>query len=57
MRQKLLRAMPADDVPLVQSTYPLRAGAADVGTFFGIYSRGPLVRLAPRPRSLPKLED
>jgi RNA polymerase sigma factor (sigma-70 family) len=42
-----LRAMLADDVRLVQSTYPLRAGAADVSTFFGIYSRGVPVRLAP----------
>jgi RNA polymerase sigma factor (sigma-70 family) len=41
-----LRAMLADDVRLVQSTYPLRAGAANVGTFFGIYSRGAPVRLA-----------
>jgi RNA polymerase sigma factor (sigma-70 family) len=42
-----LRAMLADDVRLVQSTYPPRAGAADVGTFFGIYSRGAPVLLAP----------
>src|SRR5580700_3874292 len=42
-----LRAMLADDVRLVQSTYPLRAGAADVGMFFGIYSRSAPVRLAP----------
>jgi RNA polymerase sigma factor (sigma-70 family) len=42
-----LRAMLADDVRLVQSTYPLRAGAADVSMFFGIYSRGAPVRLAP----------
>jgi RNA polymerase sigma factor (sigma-70 family) len=42
-----LRAMLADDVRLVQSTYPLRAGAADVGMFFGIYSRSASVRLAP----------
>jgi hypothetical protein len=42
-----LREMLADDVRLVQSTYPLRAGAADVGMFFGIYSRGAPVRLAP----------
>ena len=34
-----LRAMLADEVRLVQSTYPPRAGAADVGMFFGIYSR------------------
>jgi len=42
-----LRAMLADDVRLVQSTYPLRAGAAEVGMFFGIYSRSAPVRLAP----------
>jgi RNA polymerase sigma factor (sigma-70 family) len=42
-----LRAMLADDVRLVQSTYPVRAGAADVGMFFGIYSRSAPVRLAP----------
>jgi RNA polymerase sigma-70 factor (ECF subfamily) len=36
-----------DDVRLIQSTYPPRAGAADVGTFFGIYSRSAPVRLAP----------
>jgi RNA polymerase sigma factor (sigma-70 family) len=41
-----LRALLADDVKLVQSTYPLRAGAADVGMFFGIYSRSAPVRLA-----------
>jgi hypothetical protein len=34
------------DVRLVQSTYPLRAHAADVGMFFGIYSRSAQVRLA-----------
>jgi RNA polymerase sigma-70 factor (ECF subfamily) len=42
-----LRAMLADDVRLIQSTYPQRAGAADVGMFFGIYSRSAPVRLAP----------
>ena len=42
-----LRAKLADDVRLKQSTYPLRAGAADVGMFFGIYSRSAPVRLAP----------
>ena len=41
-----LRGMLADDVRLIQSTYPLRAGAADVGMFFGIYSRSAPVRLA-----------
>ena len=43
-----LRAMLADDVRLIQSTYPLRAGAADVGMFFGIYSRSAPVRARPR---------
>jgi RNA polymerase sigma factor (sigma-70 family) len=42
-----LRALLADDVRLIQSSYPLRAGAADVGMFFGIYSRSAPVRLAP----------
>jgi RNA polymerase sigma-70 factor (ECF subfamily) len=42
-----LRAMLADDVRLVQSTYPQRSGAADVGVFFGIYSRAAPVRLVP----------
>jgi RNA polymerase sigma-70 factor (ECF subfamily) len=42
-----LRAMLADDVRLVQSTYPPRTGAADVGMFFGIYSRSGQVRLVP----------
>lgn len=42
-----LRAILADDVRLIQSTYPLRAGAVDVGMFFGIYSRSAPVRLAP----------
>jgi len=42
-----LRAMLADDVRLIQSSYPLRAGSADVGMFFGIYSRSAPVRLAP----------
>jgi RNA polymerase sigma factor (sigma-70 family) len=41
-----LRAMLADDVRLVQSTYPLRAGAANVGMFFGIYSGSAPVQLA-----------
>ena len=39
--------MLADDVRLIQSTYPVRAGSADVGMFFGIYSRSAPVRLAP----------
>ena len=42
-----LRALLADDVKLVQSVHPLRAGAADVGMFFGIYARGDAVWLAP----------
>jgi RNA polymerase sigma-70 factor (ECF subfamily) len=42
-----LRAILADDVRLIQSSYPPRAGAADVGMFFGIYSRSAPVRLAP----------
>jgi hypothetical protein len=49
-----LRAMQADDVRLIQSTYPLRAGAADV------YARPPVrvaPRLARRPRGDRGLED
>ncbi len=42
-----LRALLADDVRLAQSTFPMRTGAADVGMFFGIYSREAPVRLAP----------
>jgi RNA polymerase sigma factor (sigma-70 family) len=42
-----LRAMLANDVRLAQSAYPLRVGAANVGMFFGIYSRSGSVRLAP----------
>src|SRR5258708_9123358 len=42
-----LRTLLADDVRLIQSTYPLRAGAADVGMFFGIYSRSAPVRPGP----------
>ena len=42
-----LRAMLADDVRLIQSTHPPRVGAANVGMFFGIYSRNPPARLAP----------
>jgi RNA polymerase sigma factor (sigma-70 family) len=41
-----LRAMLADDVRLVQSTHPMRVGAANVGMFFGIYSQTPPARLA-----------
>ncbi len=39
--------MLAEDVRLIQSTYPVRAGAADVGMFFGIYSHSAPVHLAP----------
>ena len=42
-----LRAMLADDVRLVQSHYPPRRGAMEVGSFFGIYSRSEPVRLIP----------
>jgi RNA polymerase sigma factor (sigma-70 family) len=42
-----LRAMLADDVRLVQSTHPMRVGAANVSMFFGIYSQTPPARLAP----------
>jgi RNA polymerase sigma-70 factor, ECF subfamily len=42
-----LRALLADDVRLHQSTYPVRAGAADVGMFFTIYAKFEGVRLAP----------
>ena len=34
-----LRALLADDVKLIQSTHPLRVGAADVGMFFSIYAK------------------
>jgi RNA polymerase sigma factor (sigma-70 family) len=34
-----LRALLADDVKLIQSTYPLRVGSADVGMFFTIYAK------------------
>jgi RNA polymerase sigma factor (sigma-70 family) len=42
-----LRALLADDVKLQQSTYPVRAGAADVGRFFTIYATFDGVRLEP----------
>jgi len=42
-----LRALLADDVKLVQSSHPLRAGAADVGLFFTIYAKSDGVWLAP----------
>lgn len=42
-----LRALLADDVKLVQSSYPLRTGSADVGLFFTIYAGSDGIRLAP----------
>jgi RNA polymerase sigma-70 factor (ECF subfamily) len=42
-----LRAMLADDVKLIQSTYPLRVGRADVGMFFTIYAKFEGLWLAP----------
>ena len=42
-----LRSMLSNDVRLIQSTHPPRAGAADVGMFFGIYAHSTPVRLAP----------
>ena len=42
-----LRAMLADDVRLVQSSYPLRAGRAEVGMFFSIYAGSPPARVGP----------
>jgi Sigma-70, region 4/SnoaL-like domain len=42
-----LRALLADDVKLVQSTYPLRVGRADVGMFFTIYDTFEGLWLAP----------
>jgi RNA polymerase sigma-70 factor (ECF subfamily) len=42
-----LRALLADDVKLNQSTYPLRAGRADVGMFFTIYAKFEGVWLVP----------
>lgn len=42
-----LRALLADDVRLNQSSYPLRAGRADVGLFFTIYAKSDDVWLAP----------
>ena len=40
-----LRAMLADDVRLIQSSYPPRAGRAEVGMFFSIYAREPPARV------------
>jgi len=42
-----LRALLADDVKLHQSTYPLRAGSANVGMFFTIYAKFDGVWMAP----------
>ena len=42
-----LRALLADDVKLIQSTYPLRVGRADVGMFFTIYAKFEGLWLAP----------
>ena len=42
-----LRALLADDAKLVQSSHPLRVGAADVGLFFTIYAKSDGVWLAP----------
>ena len=42
-----LRVLLAGDVKLLQSTYPVRAGATDVGMFFGIYARIEGVWLVP----------
>ncbi len=42
-----LRAMLADDVRLIQSSHPLRAGRAEVGMFFSIYARQPPARVGP----------
>jgi RNA polymerase sigma factor (sigma-70 family) len=42
-----LRALLADDVKLIQSSYPLRVGSADVGSFFTIYAKIDDVWLAP----------
>lgn len=42
-----LRALLAGDVKLLQSTYPVREGATDVGMFFGIYARFEGVWLVP----------
>ena len=42
-----LRALLAADVKLKQSSYPVRTGSADVGMFFGIYSKLDPVWLAP----------
>jgi RNA polymerase sigma factor (sigma-70 family) len=42
-----LRAMLADDVRLIQSSYPLRAGRAEVRMFFSIYAGSPPALVGP----------
>jgi RNA polymerase sigma-70 factor (ECF subfamily) len=42
-----LRALLADDVKLIQSSYPLRVGSKDVGLFFTIYAKFDGLWLAP----------
>jgi RNA polymerase sigma-70 factor (ECF subfamily) len=42
-----LRALLADDVKLVQSSYAPRVGSAEVGTFFTTYAKIDGLRLAP----------
>jgi RNA polymerase sigma factor (sigma-70 family) len=42
-----LRALLADDVKLIQSSHPIRVGAADVAMFFTIYARIDGLWLAP----------
>jgi RNA polymerase sigma factor (sigma-70 family) len=42
-----LRALLADDVKLIQSSHPIRVGAADVGLFFTIYAKYDGLWLAP----------
>jgi RNA polymerase sigma factor (sigma-70 family) len=42
-----LRDLLADDVKLMQSSHPIRAGFADVGSFFTFYAKVDAVRLAP----------
>jgi RNA polymerase sigma factor (sigma-70 family) len=42
-----LRALLAQDVKLMQSTHPVRVGAADVGMFFTIYAKMDRVSLSP----------
>jgi hypothetical protein len=39
--------MLADDVRLIQSSYPLRAGRAEVGMFFSIYAGSPPALVGP----------